>query len=54
MLGILFYGTITAYVAASLVNADSGRAHYRERLELMKEYLREHEVQNSLKNRIIK
>ena len=40
ILGVLAYGYIIASVAASLANADSGRAQYQEKLEGIKSFMR--------------
>ena len=40
VLGVLAYGYIIASVAASLANADSGRAQYQEKLEGIKSFMR--------------
>ena len=40
VLGVLAYGYIVASVAASLANADSGRAQYQEKLEGIKSFMR--------------
>lgn len=53
VLGIVFYGTIIANVAASLVNADAGRAQYQEKLEAVKSYLKEHKIDADLQKRVV-
>ena len=40
ILGVLAYGYIIASVAASLANADSGRAQYQKKLEGIKSFMR--------------
>ncbi len=39
IVGIVSYGYIIATVAASLANADSGRARYQEKLKAIQKYL---------------
>ena len=39
IVGIVSYGYIIATVAASLANADSGRARYQEKLKAIQSYL---------------
>lgn len=39
MIGVALYGYIIATTAASLVNADSGRAKYREKVKAVRNYL---------------
>ena len=40
IVGIVSYGYIVATVAASLANADSGRARYQEKLKAIENYLK--------------
>lgn len=37
--GVVAYGYLTASVAASMVNADAGRAQYQAKLKAIKSYL---------------
>ena len=39
IVGVVAYGYIIASVAASLTNADSGRAQYQEKLKAVKTYM---------------
>ena len=40
IIGVVAYGYIIASVAASLANADSGRAQYQDKLKAVKAYLK--------------
>ena len=40
IIGVVAYGYIIASVAASLANADSGRAQYHDKLNAVKSYLK--------------
>ena len=40
IIGVVAYGYIIASVAASLANADSGRAQYQDKLKAVKSYLK--------------
>ena len=42
IIGVVAYGYIIASVAASLANADSGRAQYQDKLKAVKSYLKVH------------
>ena len=46
IVGVVAYGYIIASVAATLANADSGRAQYQDKLKAVKSYLK---VRNELK-----
>ena len=40
IIGVVAYGYIIASVAATLANADSGRAQYQDKLKAVKSYLK--------------
>ena len=40
IVGVVAYGYIIASVAASLANADSGRAQYQDKLKAVKAYMK--------------
>jgi hypothetical protein len=42
IIGVVAYGYIVASVAATLANADSGRALYQDKLKAIKAYLKVH------------
>ncbi|XP_074616516.1 uncharacterized protein LOC141875947 [Acropora palmata] len=51
--GIVFYGFIIARVAAGLANADSLRARYQQRLDGIKNFLKEQKISENLTSRIV-
>ncbi|XP_068704187.1 uncharacterized protein [Montipora foliosa] len=51
--GIVFYGFVIARVAAGLANSDSQRARYQERLDAIKNFLKEQDISDSLTSRIV-
>ncbi|XP_068721896.1 uncharacterized protein [Montipora capricornis] len=51
--GIVFYGFIIARVAAGLANADAQRARYQERLDAIKNFLKEQDISDNLTSRIV-
>ncbi|XP_071956713.1 uncharacterized protein [Antedon mediterranea] len=53
IMGIVFFGYIIASVAASLANADAQRARYQEKLTAVKRYLKDHQSNKNLEQRVI-
>ncbi|XP_044173366.1 LOW QUALITY PROTEIN: uncharacterized protein LOC114949688 [Acropora millepora] len=51
--GIVFYGFIIARVAAGLANADTQRARYQQRLDGIKNFLKEQKISENLTSRIV-
>lgn len=54
IIGIVSYGYIIASVAASLANADSGRARYQEKLKAVKSYLKDQSIDAAIQRRVVK
>ncbi|EDO35773.1 predicted protein [Nematostella vectensis] len=53
VIGIVFYGYIVASVAAGLANADAQRARFQERLDSIKDFLQEENINEHVKSKII-
>ncbi|XP_068721829.1 uncharacterized protein [Montipora capricornis] len=51
--GIVFYAAIIARVAAGLANSDAQRAGYQERLDAVKNFLKEQDISDNLTSRIV-
>eukprot|EP01137_Pigoraptor_chileana_P011547 Opistho-2@62590 len=52
--GIIFFGFITASIAAALANADAQRSLYQEKLNAIMDFMREAQLEDSLQLRVKK
>ena len=52
IIGVVAYGYIIASVAATLANADSGRAQYQDKLKAVKSYLKVSEKHNQMPHKL--